>query len=117
MANRCPSGESQLGWSSNTVCLLTAAAMLVAGVVTFLVSHDGVVYEKDLGPDTEARATAMETFDPMLLSMGGQEIIAEGTAGGSSAESEAMAAPFPFKRPCRGLAASATCRRCRLGSP
>ena len=26
------------------------------GVMTFIVSHDGVVYEKDLGPDTAARA-------------------------------------------------------------
>jgi hypothetical protein len=34
------------------------------GVMTFVVSHDGVVYEKDLGPDTEARAKAMTRFDP-----------------------------------------------------
>ena len=34
------------------------------GVMSFLVSHDGVVYEKDLGPDTAARAAAMKIFDP-----------------------------------------------------
>jgi hypothetical protein len=34
------------------------------GVMTFIVSHDGVVYEKDLGPDTAARARAMTRFDP-----------------------------------------------------
>jgi hypothetical protein len=34
------------------------------GVMTFIVSHDGVVYEKDLGPDTAARAAAMTRFDP-----------------------------------------------------
>jgi hypothetical protein len=34
------------------------------GVMSFIVSHDGVVYEKDLGPDTEARAKAMTRFDP-----------------------------------------------------
>ncbi|MET0680825.1 MAG: DUF2950 domain-containing protein [Burkholderiales bacterium] len=34
------------------------------GVMTFIVSHDGVVYEKDLGPDTAARASAMTRFDP-----------------------------------------------------
>jgi hypothetical protein len=34
------------------------------GVMTFMVSHDGVVYEKDLGPDTAARASAMTRFDP-----------------------------------------------------
>ncbi len=34
------------------------------GVMTFIVSHDGVVYEKDLGPDTAARASGMIRFDP-----------------------------------------------------
>jgi hypothetical protein len=34
------------------------------GVMTFIVSHDGVLYEKDLGPDTAARASAMTRFDP-----------------------------------------------------
>jgi hypothetical protein len=36
----------------------------ITGVKTFLVSHDGVVYEKDLGPGTAAQAEAMKTFDP-----------------------------------------------------
>jgi hypothetical protein len=35
-----------------------------SGVKTFLTSHDGVVYEKDLGDDTEAIAGAMTLFDP-----------------------------------------------------
>jgi hypothetical protein len=34
------------------------------GVMTFMVSHDGVVYEKDLGPGTGARAGAITRFDP-----------------------------------------------------
>jgi hypothetical protein len=34
------------------------------GVMTFIVSHDGVLYEKDLGPDTAARAAALTRFDP-----------------------------------------------------
>jgi hypothetical protein len=34
------------------------------GVMTFMLSHDGVLYEKDLGPDTAARAAAMTRFDP-----------------------------------------------------
>jgi hypothetical protein len=34
------------------------------GVVTFMVSHDGVVYQKDLGPGTAARAAAIARFDP-----------------------------------------------------
>jgi hypothetical protein len=34
------------------------------GVMTFMVSHDGVVYQKDLGPNTAARAGAIARFDP-----------------------------------------------------
>ena len=34
------------------------------GVMTFMVSHDGVVYDKDLGPQTQARASAIKRFDP-----------------------------------------------------
>jgi hypothetical protein len=34
------------------------------GVMTFMVSHDGVVYEQDLGPGTATRAAAITRFDP-----------------------------------------------------
>ena len=36
----------------------------VTGVQTFMVSHDGVVYQKDLGPDTADIASTVEVFDP-----------------------------------------------------
>ena len=36
----------------------------VSGVKTFIVDYDGIVYEKDLGPNTKALATAMTTFNP-----------------------------------------------------
>ena len=36
----------------------------VTGVKTFMVSHDGVVYEKDLGPNTLELAKAIELFNP-----------------------------------------------------
>jgi hypothetical protein len=36
----------------------------VSGVMTFIVDQDGVVFQKDLGPDTEAAAMAMDAFDP-----------------------------------------------------
>jgi hypothetical protein len=36
----------------------------VTGVKTFIVSQDGVVYEKDLGPKTLERFHAMERFNP-----------------------------------------------------
>ena len=34
------------------------------GVMTFIVSHAGRVYQKDVGPDTDPVARAMRTFDP-----------------------------------------------------
>jgi hypothetical protein len=36
----------------------------VTGIKTFIVSHDGVVFEKDLGPNTLDAFRAMERFDP-----------------------------------------------------
>ena len=35
-----------------------------SGVMSFLVNHDGVVYEKNLGNDTAAIATRIKAFDP-----------------------------------------------------
>ncbi len=35
-----------------------------SGVMTFTVSHDGIVFETDLGPETEAAARAMDAFNP-----------------------------------------------------
>ena len=40
------------------------ATYRVSGVTTFVVNHEGVVYEKDLGPRTAALATSMTRFDP-----------------------------------------------------
>jgi hypothetical protein len=36
----------------------------VSGVMSFMINHDGVVYEKNLGKDTAAIATRMKMFDP-----------------------------------------------------
>jgi hypothetical protein len=36
----------------------------VSGVKTFLVNNDGVVYEKDLGDDTQKIASVMKEFNP-----------------------------------------------------
>jgi hypothetical protein len=36
----------------------------VSGVMTFIVNHDGVVHQKDLGSTTTAVATAMRRFNP-----------------------------------------------------
>ena len=35
-----------------------------SGIMTFIVNHDGIVYQKDLGPDTPAVASKMTLFDP-----------------------------------------------------
>jgi Protein of unknown function (DUF2950) len=35
-----------------------------SGITTFLVNHDGVVYQKDLGPNTTALAQSMTQFNP-----------------------------------------------------
>jgi hypothetical protein len=34
------------------------------GVMTFIVNQDGIVYQKSLGPNTDALARAMKTYDP-----------------------------------------------------
>jgi hypothetical protein len=36
----------------------------VTGVETFIVSHDGIVYEQDLGPQTLERFRAMDRYNP-----------------------------------------------------
>lgn len=35
-----------------------------SGIMTFITNHDGVVYQRDFGPDTEKIAHAMTEFDP-----------------------------------------------------
>jgi hypothetical protein len=40
------------------------AAYRNSGVMTFLVNHEGTVFEKDLGPDTAEIAERMSSFDP-----------------------------------------------------
>jgi hypothetical protein len=36
----------------------------VSGIKTFIVNQDGIVYEKDLGPQTGTLAKAMTKFNP-----------------------------------------------------
>jgi hypothetical protein len=35
-----------------------------SGIMTFIVNHDGIVYQRDLGEDTDAVARAMAAYDP-----------------------------------------------------
>jgi hypothetical protein len=36
----------------------------VSGIKTFMVSHDGIVYEKDLGPETLEIARKLDRYNP-----------------------------------------------------
>jgi hypothetical protein len=40
------------------------AAYNSSGIMTFIVNQNGVVYQKDLGPDTNKIASAMPEYDP-----------------------------------------------------
>jgi hypothetical protein len=44
--------------------IATPAEYGVTGVQTFIVSHDGVVYQKDLGPDSVALAKQIDRYNP-----------------------------------------------------
>lgn len=44
--------------------IATPAQYRVTGVKTFMVSHDGVVYQKDLGPNSLEIAKSIERFNP-----------------------------------------------------
>ncbi|MDG2307551.1 MAG: DUF2950 family protein [Candidatus Binatia bacterium] len=44
--------------------LASPAKYEASGVMTFLVNQTGVIYEKDLGPDTTEIVSKIETFDP-----------------------------------------------------
>ena len=35
-----------------------------SGIMTFITSHDGIVYQRDLGPETEILAQQIKSFDP-----------------------------------------------------
>jgi hypothetical protein len=44
--------------------LATPAEYGVTGIKTFIISNDGIVYEKDLGPDTLTLAKHVERYNP-----------------------------------------------------
>jgi len=51
-----------------------------SGIMTFIVNNDGVVYQKDLGPDTTKIATAMTEFDPDTTWQAVPPQVADGTS-------------------------------------
>jgi hypothetical protein len=50
-------GFAYVAWPANYVR---------SGIMTFVVDQDGIVFQKDLGPDTDAAAEAMPLFNPDL---------------------------------------------------
>ena len=55
-----------------------------SGIMTFITNHDGIVYQRDLGPETESIAKAMTQFDP-----------APGWEKATDAASQISAGPVP----------------------
>jgi len=55
IAGRMRSGFALIAWPM---------AYGQTGVTSFMISHDGVLYQKDLGPETTAAAPAMHSFNP-----------------------------------------------------
>jgi hypothetical protein len=54
-------GENMIG---GFAVLAYPARYRNSGVMSFMVSHDGSVYDADLGPETAEEAAAIESFDP-----------------------------------------------------
>lgn len=60
------------GSESGAICEMIEGFALVAwpaeygssGIMSFIVNHEGTVYEKNLGKNTESAARAMKAFDP-----------------------------------------------------
>ena len=53
-----------LAWIGGFALVAVPAQYRVTGVKTFVVNYDGVVYQKDLGPDSLNIAKAMELYNP-----------------------------------------------------
>jgi len=67
-----------------------------SGVMTFLVNHDGVVYEKDLGPDTAATVQKIAKFNPDST---WKKALESGKAPEPAKAPESAKAPGPAKAP------------------
>ncbi len=61
-----------------------------SGVMTFIVNQDGVVYEKDLGPNTLGSASNMTAFDP---DQSWRKVVNDGAAAGPLPKFGYVAAP------------------------
>ena len=44
--------------------IATPAEYGVTGIQTFIVNHDGIVYQKDLGPDSVTLAKQIDRYNP-----------------------------------------------------
>ncbi len=57
VGNKMTGGFALLAWP---------ARYGASGIMSFIIGPDGVVFQKDLGPDTARRAAGITTFDPDL---------------------------------------------------
>ena len=53
-----------MNWLEGFAFVAYPAEYRNSGVMTFIVNQDGVVYEKDLGQDTEKLAVGMTEYNP-----------------------------------------------------
>jgi hypothetical protein len=44
--------------------IATPAKYGSSGIMSFIVNHDGVVYQKDLGKNSQKKASSIKTFNP-----------------------------------------------------
>lgn len=58
-----------------------------SGVMTFMISHHDIVFQKDLGADTDAVASAIESFDPDLSWAPTSDSVDTAANGGEAAPS------------------------------
>ncbi len=56
-------GDNQIG---GFAILAYPATYGELGIMSFIVNHEGVIYQRDLGADTEAAANKITTFDPVM---------------------------------------------------
>jgi Protein of unknown function (DUF2950) len=62
--NDCIFGLTRLPKDFSVILAFDPAEYGISGIMTFIVNHEGVVYQKDLGNETGKIASAMTKFDP-----------------------------------------------------
>ena len=88
-----------------------------SGVMTFMVNHDGVLYEKDLGPETAAIAQRITKFDPDSTWKRVDEKMIAGTDGSGEIERAPARKRVTSKDRAANLQHAALCGEGARGDP